>query len=221
MQVAENLHAFIWESMTTNNCNTYLIDGKTRILIDPGHAHLFDHVRNGLEKLGMALNDIDLVLCTHPHPDHIEAVRFFKGAPAKIAFHEEAWQMMRQAASHLRAAMGMDLADMAPDILLREGDLKIGGRDFQVIYTPGHAPGSICLYWPAKKVLFTGDVIFNQSLGRTDLPGGNGSRLKESIRRLSELDLNYLLSGHGEVISGQKAVANNFKEVIGTWFNYI
>jgi hydroxyacylglutathione hydrolase len=221
MQIVENLHAFVWESTTTNNCNTYFIDGPTRVLIDPGHAHLFDLVQNGLDALDVALDDIDLVICTHPHPDHIEAVRFFKDRPAKTALYEEAWQVIQGMASHLKAAMGIELDDIAPDILLREGELNAAKIEFQVIYTPGHAPGSACIYWPAKKALFSGDVIFKQGLGRTDLPGGDGARLKESIRRLAELDVDYLLSGHGEVVAGKGAVDANFKEVIETWFNYI
>ena len=72
-----------------------------------------------------------------------------------------------------------------PLFFLREGDLIIGEHSFEVIATPGHSPGSICLYWPAKKALFTGDLVFNQSIGRTDLPGGNGSMLKESVKRIS------------------------------------
>ena len=62
MEVIDGIHAFIWNSMTANNCNTYLIDGSTRILIDPGHRHLFDHVRSGLADLGLNPEDIGLVL---------------------------------------------------------------------------------------------------------------------------------------------------------------
>ena len=82
MQITNNLHAFIWDSMTVNNCCTYLIDGPKPILIDPGHAHLFGHVESGLDKLGLAIEDIGLVVCTHGHPDHIEAVQLFQETPA-------------------------------------------------------------------------------------------------------------------------------------------
>ena len=75
MKIADNVYAFIWESMTANNCNTYLIDGPTRILIDPGHIDLFDHVRSGLEELKITLDDVGLIICTHGHPDHIESVQ--------------------------------------------------------------------------------------------------------------------------------------------------
>ena len=75
MKITNNLHAFVWESMTTNNCNSYLIGGSARVLIDPGHSRLFDHVELGLKELGLTTSDIGLVICTHAHPDHIEGVQ--------------------------------------------------------------------------------------------------------------------------------------------------
>jgi len=74
------------------------------------------------------------------------------------------------------------------DFYLGEGDLEVGEHRFQILHTPGHSPGSVSVYWPERKALFTGDVLFPGGLGRTDLPGGNGAQLKESIRRLAELD---------------------------------
>ena len=70
MELTPNLHAFIWTNPSANNCNTYLIRSPEKaILIDPGHAAYFDHVRQGLDRLGMTMADIDLVICTHAHPD--------------------------------------------------------------------------------------------------------------------------------------------------------
>ena len=221
MQISDNLLAFIWDSMTNNNCNTYLIDCPVRVLIDPGHVQLFDHVKDGLKALGLALEDIELVLCTHAHPDHIEAVQLFKDSPAQIAIHEAAWQLIKNMEQYINAAMGIDLDDIAPDFLLREGDLSIKGLDLQILHTPGHSPGSASIYWPLEKALFSGDVIFNEALGRTDLPGGDGALLKKSIQRLAELDVALLLSGHGEIVSGASAVKENFDQVIEHWFNYI
>jgi glyoxylase-like metal-dependent hydrolase (beta-lactamase superfamily II) len=93
--------------------------------------------------------------------------------------------------------------------------------NFQVIQTPGHSPGSICLYWSDRKVLFTGDVVFDQGIGRTDLPGGNGRALKESIKSISRLDVEYLLPGHGEIVSGREAVKANFTDIERMWFPYL
>ena len=187
MQIIPNVHAFIWESMAANNCNTYLIDGPTRILIDPGHSNLFDHVGKGLEELGLTLQDIGLILCTHGHPDHIESVQLFKETPALTALHMEEWQFIKSMDDYIKAAIGIDSEAVTPDFLLKDGDMAIHHLNLKVLHTPGHSPGSVCLYWPDQKLLFTGDLVFKQGVGRTDLPGGNGSLLKESIRRLEDL----------------------------------
>jgi hypothetical protein len=67
----------------------------------------------------------------------------------------------------------------------------------------------------------TGDLIFKDGLGRTDLPGGDGGQLKDSIRRMGQLDSRWLLSGHGDVVSGSQAVNTNFTQVEKTWFSYV
>ena len=71
MKVFKNLHAFIWQSTTTNNCNAYLVDGPARVLIDPGHSQLFNHVEQGLKQLGIAIPDIDLIICTQIGRAHV------------------------------------------------------------------------------------------------------------------------------------------------------
>lgn len=221
MQITDRIHAFFWQSMTTNNCNTYLIDGPTRILIDPGHLRLFDHVERGLRELGLGLDDIGLVVCTHGHPDHLEAARLFRERDALVAIHRSEWALLQSMGRQIRAAMGIDLADLEPDLFLREGVLEVDGTALRVLHTPGHSPGSVSIYWPASKALFTGDVIFKGGLGRTDLPGGNGEALRKSIQHLSGLDAEVLLSGHGPEIVGAEAVRDNFDQVEKHWFGYI
>ncbi|MDT8274293.1 MAG: MBL fold metallo-hydrolase, partial [Desulfomonilia bacterium] len=108
-----------------------------------------------------------------------------------------------------------------PDFFLKPGDLTVGELQFQVIDSPGHSPGSICLYWEKNKALFTGDVIFEQGIGRTDLPGGSSSLLKESILNLKALPVEYLLPGHGGYITGQEAVRENFTVVENYWFRHL
>jgi hydroxyacylglutathione hydrolase len=78
MKIAENLHFFPWNNPSTNNCNTYFIDGKKKILVDPGHYHLFDHVRDQLSQLSLTPEDMDMVIITHGHPDHMEGVKIFE-----------------------------------------------------------------------------------------------------------------------------------------------
>ena len=219
MKVTDGLHAFLWNSPSANNCNTYLIDGPARILIDPGHLHLFEHVEVQLRALGIELSDIDLILVTHAHPDHFEAARLFKNQPALFAISLEDWRMIQEIGKHMGPMFDLDA--YTPDFLLGPGNLDVKGIRLEVIPSPGHSPGSMALHWPARKALFTGDVLFRDSLGRTDLPGGNGGALKQSIKALESLDLELLLPGHGDILSGGAQVRSNFKRVEEFWFRYI
>jgi hydroxyacylglutathione hydrolase len=219
MKIVNNLHAFLWDHPMANNANTYLIDRDKRILIDPGHSQFFSRVRDGLSALSLTPEDMDVVLVTHGHPDHIESVQAFTDRKALIAVSQIEMEFIRKLAPHYGQALGEP--DFEPDILLQEGELEIGPVTLQIIHTPGHSPGSVCFYWPDEKVLFSGDVLFNGGIGRTDLPMGNGEELKASIRRLAALDVEHVLSGHGEPVSGREAVKRNFQEIESFWFGYI
>ena len=219
MEVFETLHAFSWFNPSANNCNAYFIDGEKRILIDPGHYHLFEHVREGLSRLSLKAEDMDVIIITHGHPDHLEGARLFAGTSTLIAMHALELDFIRNMAPHYGEALG--IKEFEPQILLRDGELHIGNVRFLVIHTPGHSPGSICLYWPEKKALFTGDVVFRQGVGRTDLPGGNGQALKDSIQKISGLDVEYLLPGHGDLVSGHQSVKKNFTDIASFWFSYL
>jgi len=214
MQITNKIHAFIWQSTHVNNCNTYMIDGPTRILIDPGHYDHFNHVRNGLKKINLDIHDIGLIICTHLHPDHIEAVSVFKNLPTLLAIHEAEWQLAQAMKDY------MDIS-FTPDFFLKDGILNVNGVELSIIHTPGHSPDSISIYWPQQKALFTGDLIFKDGLGRTDIPGGNGNLLKQSISGLSNIDSQLFFPGHGDIISEKKEIKDNFKLVKQQWFAHI
>ena len=221
MQLFPGCHGFLWSSMTANNCNTFLIQGQQNVLIDPGHIAHFNHVETGLKALGLAVEDIEVVLCTHCHPDHLEAVSKFASTKALLAFHEEEWPLVTARSKQFESSLGISLKDITPDFFIQEGRLELSDINLTVYHTPGHAPGGVCFYWPEKKALFTGDLIFYNGLGRTDLAGGNGSALKQSIRRMADLDLDWLLPGHGDIISGPLAIGQNFLQLEQVWFQYI
>jgi glyoxylase-like metal-dependent hydrolase (beta-lactamase superfamily II) len=207
--------------MSINNCNTFLIDGPTRILIDPGHTQQFSHVEDSLKELGLDVQDIGLVICTHSHPDHIEAVQILKETSALVAMHQQDWEMAQAADNYMITSYGIESDTLKPDFFLQEGTLSIKGMDLEVLHTPGHSPGSISLYWPQGKMLVSGDLIFNDGIGRTDIPGGSAEVLKQSVTRLTDMDVDYLLPGHGDIVSGNENVKMNFSRIKQFWFTMI
>ena len=132
--------------------------------------------------------------------------------------HHKEWHFLKTMAQNVRASFGFGSNTIEPDFFLKEGDISINNVDLKIFHTPGHSPGSISLYLPDQKLLFTGDLIFKGGIGRTDLPGGDGSLLKESIKRLSELEIEWLLPGHGDIISGKKDLKENFAYLHQMWF---
>ena len=221
MKLDNDLYAYTWKSMQENNCNSYLIGGDRPILIDPGHQHLVRNLLKKMEKDGFHLEDVRLIIATHIHPDHFEAAQTFTGPDVSVGLHREEEKFMEEVGGDFYRAFGMEKPEIKVDLYLREGDLKVGSKTFQVLHTPGHSPGSITLYWPEKKALFTGDVIFPMGVGRTDFPGGDGSLLRKSIEKLAELDAEWLLSGHGEVLKGKKNIQRNFQYIQNNYFNYL
>ncbi|OPY14372.1 MAG: putative polyketide biosynthesis zinc-dependent hydrolase PksB [Syntrophus sp. PtaU1.Bin005] len=212
-KIQADLYAFLWESNRENNSNTFLILGDKTILIDPGYGHLFGEVRRGLSALNLSTGQIDVVLATHAHPDHLDAMTMFRKPTLSMMGQEDFLYFTKL------ASLSFPMPE--PDILLQAGELDIGRVRLQVLVTPGHSPGSLCLYWPEKKALFCGDVAFEDGIGTTDLPGGDGKLMKESLIRISQLDVEVLLPGHGNVVVGREAVRRNFERIESFWFSYL
>jgi glyoxylase-like metal-dependent hydrolase (beta-lactamase superfamily II) len=190
--------------------NTYLVsDEKTgeAMIIDPGDEpdRIMEVVREDNLK-------IKKIVCTHAHFDHIGAIGDIKRmTDAKVLIHGDDLDIFRVARDQA-IFWGFEIDDVPePDVLLGEGDIiRVGSLEFKVLHTPGHSPGSISIY--GEGVVFTGDTIFQGSVGRTDLPGGSLSTLKKSFSRLIKLPKDTrVLSGHGpETTIGRERVENFF-----------
>lgn len=158
--------------------NCYLVwSGNEAGVIDPGGpvSEIIDYIKKNNLELKWIAN-------THGHADHITGNGALKNQfSAAIAIHERDREMLRSSTANFSIFIGAGIISPDADKLLKEGDiLKIGSEELRVIETPGHSPGGISLYAPG--LLFSGDALFLEDIGRTDLPGGDHQQLLQSIR---------------------------------------
>jgi len=221
MKLEKDLYGYLWQNQYENNCNTYLIRGEKTALIDPGHSRHIPNLFHQMEGDGISPEEIDLIILTHCHPDHFEGLGVFLDKPAKIAMSREEERYLLESGRLLFEMMGQPLPEFRIDFYLKEGGLHLGEELFHIYQTPGHSPGSLSIYWPERKILFTGDVIFYGGIGRTDFLEGNSKLLMESIERLSRLDTEILLPGHGELVMGNERVLQNFEFIRQNFYAYL
>lgn len=166
------------------------------IVVDPGDE--VDRIHRRLSEHGLRLKQI---LITHAHIDHVGgALKLKRLTGAPIFLNQEDLPLLDMMAVQA-AWLGVDTPDTArPDELLTEG-MTVGLARYpaQVIHTPGHTQGSVCLHFAPMKMVIAGDTLFAGSIGRTDLPGGNYGQIIESIhsRLLALPDDTRVLPGHG------------------------
>jgi len=166
------------------------------VVIDPGDE--IGRITAVLQKHGLR---VKAIIVTHAHIDHIGGAQKLKaltGAPVYMNYHDQElydhidWQAQW---------LGVPTPDKTNvDVNAREGEsVKLGAAEFQVLDTPGHTPGSISLWIPAENKLVAGDTLFLDSIGRTDLPGGDSRQILRSIHdKLLPLDDAVLvIPGHG------------------------
>ena len=130
-----------------------------------------------------------------------------KATGAKVAIHEKDVPLITNPRATAALMFNVKQPAIKIDIVLKDGDIiDLGDASLTVIHTPGHTPGSICLYDPVSKVLFTGDTVFEGgSFGRTDI-GGDEEQMIASLEKLTKVDAAALYPGHGG------AVTNKVKE---------
>ena len=221
MKLKDEIYVYEWTNYFDNNCNSYYIGGKVQALIDPGLTRYLPDLLNQMSADGIKKENIRYIINTHSHPDHLQGSELFDPDTVKIALHQKELEFLKGVGGELYGLFGITVPQMQINFPLEEGDVTLGDQSFKIILAPGHSPGSIGLYWPTQKALFCGDVIFEQSVGRTDFPGGNGSLLKKSIISFSQLDLELLFPGHMGIVEGREKVQDNFNIVIQNIFPYI
>jgi hydroxyacylglutathione hydrolase len=194
--------------ITQTNC--YIVgceEKREGVIIDPGgHPN---RILRALEESGLGVR---YVLNTHCHFDHMEAnAEIVAATRAPLALHPAELPLLRaKGGASLFGVPGKE--SPLPDVELEDGQiLKVGTLRFQVLHTPGHSPGGVTFYLAQEGVVFDGDVLFADGVGRTDLPGGNWDRLMRSIREVLFVmpDETIVYPGHGpETTIGREKRSN-------------
>lgn len=196
-----HIHSFIFNHISVN---TYVLisDDNSCALIDPG-CSTQDEESYLTKFLKEKQIDLKYILLTHAHADHIQGCEYLKATfpKAVLAAHPDCSKDYSMANSY-STIFGFKEHNYPPfELLLNDGDeLHFGSDTLEVIYTPGHAKGSVCYYSKSPEILFSGDTLFYRSVGRCDFPGGSQTELikslKEKIATLPPQTKVYC--GHGE-----------------------
>jgi len=202
--------------------NVYLLaspEGLT--LVDCGITGEAGKITDQIKKAGYAIADLRQVLITHAHNDHTGSLKeIIRLSGAKVLAHQDEVPYLTRTAkvppgSRLQSFLFWLSARLMPgpsavavDIALKDGEIVPGTGGFMVVHTPGHTPGSLCLYHPERHILICGDAIINKHplTGKKGLRESaatfsvNPAEMRESIRKLAGLEVDVLLSGHGDPI---------------------
>ncbi len=219
MKLTNNLYLYPEQGMF--DCNTYVITGSPGIIIDPGAVMFLPALIDSIKKDGIDPKSLNIITNTHLHGDHCGANEAFKQiSGAKIAIHPLQKKFYNMVVIEGAGFFGLPPTEFKEDACLDNDRLSTGDMEFELIHTPGHSPDCVCFYCRQAGVLICGDVLFDHNTGRVDLPGGNADELKESIDRLSQLEVEYLLPGHMDIVTGTEKVKQNFdfiKENVLRW----
>jgi hydroxyacylglutathione hydrolase len=229
VKVAENIHLIApsWSYV-------YLIVGEKLVFIDTGLSQYLGDIEKYVVDLGHQLQDVSLIINTHVHQDHVACNRVLKDVcRARLAVHEldakyienpddfleDTFRHVPPPEDYVREARSWK--DNV-DILLKDGDtIELGGATLEVVHTPGHTQGSICLYDQEKKILFSGDALqgttaFVKEFGPVTGLYTDLDAYIRSIQRLLNLDVDMILPGHPDIIKNsdvRKELENCLEQV--------
>ena len=170
--------------------NCYFIEDDINVLIDSGLG------RNDWVIKALGGRRVDVLINTHCHIDHIGGNKYFS---CEIWAHElDAPDIESGSEKTVASMIYPNFQGFKVSKRLKNDEIvKTGNFDFKVIHTPGHCEGSICLYDEKSKILISGDTVFRDGIGRMDFPTGNPKEMKNSLEKLTKIDISTIYPGHG------------------------
>ncbi len=184
--------------------NIYLVTGQRPFLVDTGTGKGYRDVISQIREL-VPIEDIERIVLTHRHYDHVGGAKSLSEVlDAEVFIHPDDAEPVREGDD--RGTLAREFLDTVEPLSvteIREGEvISSGEHEFQVLHTPGHTIGSICLLDKVGGMLISGDTVFAGNVGRWDLPTGDLRLLRESVRRLVDLSPSDLFPGHGAIALG-------------------
>ncbi|RJQ54085.1 MAG: MBL fold metallo-hydrolase [Actinobacteria bacterium] len=199
----EEVHENVFQLASRRpSSHVYLIRATAKLaLIDTGLDSSFPDVTEAIRRLGLTPGDIQLVINTHEHSDHIGANKHFAGT-SLIAASRSAAAKIEQQDEYVTmyGDIGADHHRTKPHIWLDGGAVfDLGNFHLAVTETPGHTSGCICLHDPLNRILFSGDTVFAEGTLSAIAPSGSAGDYAHSMERLSALKLDAIFPGHGRI----------------------
>ena len=222
MEIFEGIHRIDEASSNFAHSNVYLvINGKEMLVIDTGTSGNAKKIIDYIQKIGRQASEVSTIILTHYHMDHVGSAKELKDlTKAKVAAHLEdadfvdgkkpfpkPKNILFRAVSSFIKPIPVEV-----DIVLKDGD-RIG--NLTVISVPGHSPGSIALFDEQRKAMFAGDTLRFDGSKVTGAPKQftwDAAKEKESIKKMSKLDFDIMLPGHGDVLKANASKV--FKEFL-------
>lgn len=191
------------------DCNQFLVKdpaSNAYDMVDAGHGLDFANVLREIA----AVTDphrIRMVAVTHEHLDHVNGLPHYKQLGARVVASRRCAEKLVAGRDPTSERFGARIVRLDPDEVVADGDtIQLGGADFAVLETPGHAPGATCYWNEATGTLFSGDTLFaDGGIGRFDFPDGDLRTLDATIQRLGRLPVRVLHPGHGPSPEGDAA----------------